>query len=77
MFTMTFFLYIIIYHSEGLFGSLVFLTGGGKNHGGYGKGGIQMEERQLRKFLAGLCLTGLLSGAGMAGVGNAQQTQSG
>jgi radical SAM modification target selenobiotic family peptide len=36
-----------------------------------------MEEKQLRKFLAGLCITGLLSGASLPGTGNAQQTQSG
>jgi radical SAM modification target selenobiotic family peptide len=36
-----------------------------------------MEERQLKKFLAGLCITGLVSGGSLAGVGNAQQTQSG
>jgi radical SAM modification target selenobiotic family peptide len=41
------------------------------------KGGFPMEERQLKKFLAGLCITGLVSGVNLAGIGNAQQTQSG
>lgn len=36
-----------------------------------------MEERQLKEFLVGLCITGLVSGVSLAGVGNAQQTQSG
>jgi radical SAM modification target selenobiotic family peptide len=32
-----------------------------------------MDEKQLKKLLAGLCITGLLSGASVAG---AQQGQS-
>jgi radical SAM modification target selenobiotic family peptide len=32
-----------------------------------------MDEKQLKKLLAGLCITGLLSGSGLAG---AQQGQS-
>jgi radical SAM modification target selenobiotic family peptide len=34
-----------------------------------------MEEKQLKKFLAGLCITGLLSGAGLT-VANAQEGKS-
>jgi radical SAM modification target selenobiotic family peptide len=33
-----------------------------------------MDEQQLKTFLAGLCLTGLLTGAGLASA-DAQQTQ--
>jgi radical SAM modification target selenobiotic family peptide len=35
-----------------------------------------MEEKQLKKFLAGLCITGLLSGACMTAT-KAQEGQSG
>ena len=36
-----------------------------------------MEERQLKKFLAGLCLTGLMAGVSPAGIGNAQESKTG
>jgi radical SAM modification target selenobiotic family peptide len=35
-----------------------------------------MEEKQLKKFLAGLCISGLVSGAGLTGTSCAQQGQS-
>jgi radical SAM modification target selenobiotic family peptide len=35
-----------------------------------------MEEKQLKKFLAGLCIAGLLSGAGPT-VGCAEEGKSG
>ena len=35
-----------------------------------------MEEKQLKKFLAGLCITGLLSGASLA-MGAAEEGKSG
>jgi radical SAM modification target selenobiotic family peptide len=36
-----------------------------------------MDEKQMKKFLAGLCLTGLLTGAGLAPANAQQSGQSG
>lgn len=36
-----------------------------------------MDDRQLKKFLAGLCLTGLLTGAGLTPANAQQSGQSG
>jgi radical SAM modification target selenobiotic family peptide len=36
-----------------------------------------MEEKQLKKFLAGLCITGLLSGAGLTAGSAAEEGKSG
>jgi radical SAM modification target selenobiotic family peptide len=37
----------------------------------------RMDEKQMKKFLAGLCLTGLLTGAGLAPANAQQSGQSG
>jgi radical SAM modification target selenobiotic family peptide len=36
-----------------------------------------MDDKQMKKFLAGLCLTGLLTGAGLAPANAQQSGQSG
>jgi radical SAM modification target selenobiotic family peptide len=36
-----------------------------------------MDEKQMKKFLAGLCLTGLLTGAGLTPANAQQSGQSG
>jgi radical SAM modification target selenobiotic family peptide len=42
-----------------------------------GKRRRMMDEKQMKKFLAGLCLTGLLTGAGLTPANAQQSGQSG